>query len=268
MPKISITTLEQARHIEPPQGFAGNAQTQALYHHDDDPLRVYLHTLRHEAALRIGPKDTDCIVYIWKGAVEAGGRSLAATSSLVVEHGASVEIRGQNEQSLLVSFHAARAPAAQRAGSHVHLLPAECVPRTTSLAGTSGVGGGMHANAECPSCQIWLHENCFVAPDTEPSIADLEKGIHSHSEDEVIFVTDGHIRLGNRLYGPGAALAIAADTFYSFAVGPDGLKFINFRPTRPGEIEFKSGGSMDEVAFWRDQVAAPEYLPPLMALTG
>ncbi len=268
MPKISITTLKDARTVPLPQGFAGMAETQALYRHDDDPLRVHLHTLGHDGVLRIGPHDTDCIVYVWKGAVEAGGRSLAATSSLVVEHGAAVEIRGQDDRSLLLSFYAARAPAAQRAGGHVHLLPAERVPRTVSLAGVGGVGGGMHANAECPSCQIWLHENCFVAADTEPSIADMEKGIHAHSEDEVIFVTDGHMRLGNRLYGPGTALAIAADTFYSFAVGPDGLKFINFRPARPSEIKFKSGGGMDEVAFWRDQVAAPEYLPPLVALTG
>jgi hypothetical protein len=265
MRKISITTLEEARPVSLPQGFAGTAETHALFRHDDDPLRVYLHTLRSDATLRIGVKDTDCIAYVWKGAVAAGGRSLAAASSLVVEHGAAFEIKGHDDRALLLTFEAARAPAAQRAGGHVHLLPAERVPRTASLAETtSGIGGGMHANAECPTCEIWLHENRFARPDTAPSLADLEKGVHSHSEDEVIFVTDGHIRLGKRLYGPGTAVAIAAETFYSFAVGPDGLKFINFRPARPSEIKIKSGGSMDEVAYWRDRLPAPEYLPPLM----
>lgn len=263
MPKISITTLEDAQSVAMPQGFAGTAQTQALFRHDDDPLRVFLHTLAHDASLRIGPRDTDCIAYVWKGAVQAGGRALAAGSSLIVEHGADAEIKGRDEKSQVLTFSAADSSSRPRAGGHVHLLPAERVPRTSMLAGTNGVGGGMHANAECPSCQIWLHENSFVSADAEPSLAQMEKGIHSHSEDEVIFVTDGQMRLGNRLYGPGTAVAVAADTFYSFAVGPHGLKFINFRPARPSDIKLKSGGSMDEVAYWRDRLPAPEYLAPL-----
>ena len=263
MPRISITTLEEARACERPPGFTGNVATQALFRHDDDPIFVHLHTFGPGSNLRIGPIDSDCIAYVWKGAVDAGGRLLRASSSLVVEHGATAEIHGRDAHSLLLTFAAARAPATQRDGGHVHLLPTERVPRTDALAGSRGVGGGMHANAECPSCEIWLHENSFAAPDVEPSLANIEKGVHSHSEDEVIFVTDGQMRVGNRLYGPGTALAIAAETFYSFAVGPDGLKFINFRPARPSEIKVKNGPSIDEVAYWHDRIAVPEYLPPL-----
>jgi hypothetical protein len=263
MSKVSITTLEEARPITMPNGFAGKLDTQALYHHEADPIRVYLHRLDRDKTLRLEPTDTDRVVYVWKGAVDAGGRPHAATSSLVVEHGAAVEIRGRDEQSLLLTFGAARPPAKLRAGGHVHLLPTERVPRTAQMAGSRGIGGGMHANAECPTCEIWLHENSFVPPEAEPTVADLEKGVHSHSEDEVIFVTGGHMRLGNRLYGPGTALAIAAETFYSFAVGPDGLKFINFRPAIPSDIKMKAGGSVNEVAYWKDRLPEPEYLAPL-----
>jgi hypothetical protein len=99
----------------------------------------------------------------------------------------------------------------------------------------------------------------------EPQGAASERGVHSHSEDEVIFVTGGHMRLGARLYGPGAAIAIAAETFYSFGVGPDGLRFVNFRAGLPNLIRFKGGDTMDEVAFWRDRVGVPDYLAPLPA---
>jgi hypothetical protein len=263
MSKVSITTLEEARAVPLPDGFSGNLKTQALFHHEDDPIRVYLHRLGRDATLRLEPKETDRVVYVWKGAVDAGGRPLAATSSLVVEHRATIEIRGRDEESLLLTFGAAHPPVKSRAGGHVHLLPTERVPRTAQLAGSRGVGGGMHANAECPTCEIWLHENSFVPPDAEPTVADLDKGVHSHSEDEVIFVTDGHMRLGNRLYGAGTALAIAAETFYSFAVGPDGLKFVNFRPAMPSEIKMKSGGAINEIAYWKDRLPEPAYLAPL-----
>jgi hypothetical protein len=101
--------------------------------------------------------------------------------------------------------------------------------------------------------------------DDEPTDGASEKGVHSHSEDEIIFVTKGAMRLGTRLYGPGSAIAIPAETFYSFGVGPEGLSFVNFRAARPADIKFKTGGSWDEVAYWRDNVGRPQYLEPLPA---
>jgi hypothetical protein len=91
---------------------------------------------------------------------------------------------------------------------------------------------------------------------------DMARGIHSHSEDEVIFITGGEMRFGTQALGPGAALAISAQAFYGFGVGPAGLRFVNFRAGRPSEIRFKGGGTMDEVALWRDSVGAPAYLEP------
>jgi hypothetical protein len=264
MGKISIASLEDAPLVDPPQGFAGEVETRALLAAEKDPLHAHVHRLRRETTLAVGPKDADCVVYVWRGEVEAGGRRLAATSSLIVERGAKIEIRGRDEASLLLTFSAARPSADGRAGGHVHLLPAERVPRA-ELAGTRGAAGGMHADAACPSCQVWLHENSMAPVEEDPAEAGAEKGVHSHSEDEVIFVTDGHMRLGARLLGPGVAVAIPAETLYSFGVGPQGLSFVNFRAGLPSEIKFKGGGVMDEVAFWRDRVGVPQYLDPLPA---
>jgi hypothetical protein len=89
---------------------------------------------------------------------------------------------------------------------------------------------------------------------------DAEAGIHSHTEDEIIFVTDGGIRLGSKLCGSGTALAIAANTLYGFTAGPDGLKFVNFRASAPGAIAFRNRASMDERAYWSSRLARPVYI--------
>jgi hypothetical protein len=119
----------------------------------------------------------------------------------------------------------------------------------------------MHADADCEGCAVWLHENHFPgSPGLPPE--EQQRGVHSHSEDEIIFVIAGDIRLGTRLYGPGTALAIAADTLYSFTPGPKGLSFINFRAGRPGDIQFANGMRIDEPGYWRERLPRPEYLEP------
>jgi hypothetical protein len=130
------------------------------------------------------------------------------------------------------------------------------VPRYGS---DEGHQGGLHADSDCPSCSVWLHENHF--PPAEPLTEEQQKGgVHSHSEDEIIFVVDGEMRLGNKPAGPGTALAISADTLYSFSPGPNGLSFINFRAGRPSEIKFANGHSMSETGYWREKVSRPDYL--------
>jgi len=261
MGKIAIATLDDARPVDPPPGFDGEAETAALLDQDKDPLHVHLHTLGCGVVLQIGPLEVDCVGYVWEGGIDAGGRRLAATSSFVVERGAVLAASGADGGATVVTFMAARPPAQPRSGGRVHLLPAERVPRA-ELTGSQGAAGGMHADASCPTCHVWLHENSLAPAEDEPADAASEKGVHSHSEDEVIFVTDGQMRLGQRLYGRGSAIAIPAETLYSFGVGPEGLKFVNFRAGRPSEIRFKTGGTIDEVAYWRDRVGSPEYLPP------
>jgi hypothetical protein len=114
------------------------------------------------------------------------------------------------------------------------------------------MGGGIHADAACPNCTVWLHENDFHSK-TGTVIP-----LHSHSEDEIIFVTAGEIKLGNRIYGPSTALAIAANTIYGFEVPPTGLSFINFRAASPTVTT--SHGVMDEAETWISRLGKPPYL--------
>lgn len=260
MPKVAIGTPEKARTTLLPEGLSGSAETRAYF---DGDAGLELHELRLASgdALTIGPRATDTLVYVWRGGINAGGSALPAGSSLIVEAGAILELRAGEPDTLLLVFNAAHAGQDALAGGHVHLLPADRVPRAAELGGSSGVGGAMHADGGCDSCSVWLHENHFRGSEGL-SPEEQQRGVHSHSEDEIIFVTAGEMRLGTRLYGAGTALAIAADTLYAFTPGPAGLSFINFRAGRPGEIQFASGMRVDEPGYWRDRLPRPEYLEP------
>jgi mannose-6-phosphate isomerase-like protein (cupin superfamily) len=59
---------------------------------------------------------------------------------------------------------------------------------------------------------------------------DYETEVHSHSQDEVIVVVEGELRMGNRVLGPNSILLIPKDIQYRLGAGKDGARFINVRP--------------------------------------
>ncbi len=269
-PKVSIVTPPKALEAPLPVGFAGSGKAQAYLGGEGDPIHLHLHRLGAGETLRMGPLAADCLAYVWQGAVEAGpkgkGVALAAGSSAIVEHGEVLEIAGAGAKDAggeaVVLCFAASTPAKHgKAGGHVHLLPAERVPGAAELAGSTGVGGRMHSDGQCPTCEVWLHENHFAPAEPLPP-EQAARGIHSHSEDEVIFITGGSIRLGQKLFPAGTAVAIASDTMYAIGAGPEGMSFVNFRAGMPSDIQFASGMSMSETDYWKSRVPRPEYLSP------
>lgn len=56
--------------------------------------------------------------------------------------------------------------------------------------------------------------------------------VHSHQEDEIIYVVAGSMKLGPKTVPPGTSVFVSADTLYSFEAGPEGLRMLNFRPRR------------------------------------
>lgn len=246
MAKVGVRSREQA---------CGTAYFDSA----SDPIHLHLHSLKPGERLAIGPIASDCAAYVWQGAVMAGDVELAAGSSAIVGRGTTLELTGTGgEEALVLCF----AGSADKDGTGtVRLLPAARVPRMAAEPGASGVSGGLHADSDWPGSAVWLHENHFPGG-MELTPEQAARGIHSHSEDEIIFVTAGTMRLGNRLVGPGTAIAIAADTLYSFTAGPDGLSFVNFRAAMPGDIRFAHGASISETGYWRERVGRPDYLLP------
>lgn len=256
MAKVIVIPPEKASAGSLPPGFSGGGEVQTYLEGKAFPLQLHLHQLTAGQSLGIGPLEVECVAYVWHGEGSVRGCRLDCGSSLIVEKGRSITVNPAGEGMQLLVFAASKPSKDQLPGRHVHVLTADRVPRYCEQASHAG---GLHADSDCPTCSIWLHENRF--PPAEPLTKERQSnGVHAHSEDEIIFVTKGEMRLGNRSVGAGTALAIAADTLYGFSPGPEGLSFINFRAGRPGDIRFANGHTMSETGFWRAKVARPLYL--------
>jgi hypothetical protein len=252
MAKVSIATLDKAVRVPSPEGH-GEISSRAMLGGAAQPIHVTLHELAANAGLTLVSGAADLALFVWKGSIEAAGLQLAEKSSAVIERGGSLGLTAGDQGASAVVFQLGEQACDTAAGGHVHILPSDRVPRTESLGGTPGIGGALHADAQCPTCSVWLHENSYA-------MADKETAVHSHSEDEVIFVHTGSVRLGNRIYGPGTALAIAANTKYGFHSGPDGLGFVNFRATSPTYTSGDGKIVMDEAELWRGLLGQPQYV--------
>ena len=224
---------------------------------EHSPLHLHRLDLMPRETLRLEAAAVDRVAYVWSGGIRVGGHDLGAGSSMIVERGGAALVEAGNAPASVLLF--AGTQESGTPGGGVHLLPAASVPRSGDLGGASGVGGAIHADAARPGTPVWLHENTMpgVADD---HLSDPKAGVHSHSEDEIIFVTEGQIRLGAKLYGAGTALLIAADTLYGFTPGPEGLRFVNFRAAMPGDIRFANGTAISETGYWRERLPRPVYV--------
>lgn len=258
MPRIHVVPPEKTSASALPAECTGSAAAELYIDPERFPLELHKLRLAARQTITIGPVGRGRIGYVWHGAVRAGGHDLPSGSSFIVESGQSLEVEAAGEGGQVLLFAASRDPLEPEAGGHVHILPTDIVPRNNALTDT-GMRGGMHADAQCPTCKVWLHENSF--PGVEPvTPEDLTVGVHSHSEDEIIFIVSGQIRLGRKLFPEGTAIAIPGGTLYSFTAGPDGMAFVNFRAGLPADIHFPGGQTMSEVDYWRSKLPHPEYL--------
>jgi len=252
MARVEFVTREKAAPMEAPSG-RGLIQSRAYFNRETDPLRLHVHELAPDTVVNVGSPGTDTLVYVWMGAVAVQGVHLAERSSLIVERGAPAEISAVDNAATLLFFTPKKQRPGEQGAPRLRLLPRERVPCNRDLGGQGLAGGALHADASPSSCHLWLHENDFY-------VGGNPVAVHSHSEDEIIFVRDGELRVGNRGYGPGTAVAIAAHTKYGFQVGRTGLSFVNFRASAPTYKSSDGTHSMDEAEFWRSQTGRPEYL--------
>jgi hypothetical protein len=253
MANVQFVTHEKAAPIQAPACGRGQIESRAYFDKEADPLHLHVHELTADAALNVGSPATEILIYVWMGTVVVQGVRLAERSSLIVERGAHAEINAVDKAATLLFFTPRKQRTGEQSAPRLRLLPRERVPCNRDLGGQGLAGGALHADASPSSCHLWLHENDFY-------VGGNPVAVHSHSEDEIIFVRDGELRVGNRNYGPGTALAVAANTKYGFHVGPAGLSFVNFRASAPTYKSADGTHSMDEAEFWRSQTGQPEYL--------
>ncbi len=176
------------------------------------------------AELRWGTEHGDEAVYVRSGSLAVDGRVCPADGALIVEAGVAATATAQSDTSI------------------VHVGPADSAPPTDGLRGPANTEGrgirvigpdGMWAtvdetqrtrffsDASSPTNRLWL-----LATD-RPQY--FESSAHSHSQDELIHVLRGAIRVGRRVAGEGDTLWVAADRRYKLHSGDDGVHFINYR---------------------------------------
>lgn len=254
MARFSVALTDDSPVVASAHTTTGAVETRAVVVGERQPIHLHLHRLAPGATITFTGTPTDHFIYVWDGAMEAGGHRFESRASAIVEYGASLTVTGGNDGALLLDFNRREREADARPGGHVHLLPCEHVPQI-EVNEKNHLGMWWHADSHCPSCSLWFHENDYWD-------ADIETVPHSHSEDEIIFVRSGKIRLGNRLYGPGTALAIHADTKYSFFSGPEGLSYVNFRGSVPTYTSADGKVTFNEHDIWAKRMKKPAYLSP------
>jgi quercetin dioxygenase-like cupin family protein len=88
---------------------------------------------------------------------------------------------------------------------------------------------------------------------------------HAHLRDEIIYVVEGALILGSRVLPPGSSVYVAANTLYSFRAGPEGVRFVNFRPTAGAgyvsKEEFMANRTPGDGASARTATSAARSIP-------
>jgi hypothetical protein len=212
---------------------AGDIESKAVVTAQDRPLILWQHTLAPGSAILWNRPPVGHLIYVWSGCAEVDGRAIDEDGTLIVERDGQAALRsGAAPVTVLHFYRPAQAPAARGGGVHV-------VNRADALHyAFPEVEGTVFADSSCPTCEMWFHKNEFGSA--------YVVGRHLHTEDEIIFVVKGSMALGRRRLPPGSALAIDANTVYTFKAGEDGLSFVNFRAQDPYFIMLTPEGKKSE----------------------
>ena len=208
---------------------SGKISSRPVITDTDRSLKLWQHVLQPGGEIQWQQSNVSHLMYVRDGTADANGEKLARDGSLIVAHGASLTLRAGDTPLTLLHFHQlAELADSARTGCCVHVVNREDAPYYTydsPETHTKFTDGVVFANAGCKSCGLWLHESQLPG--------NVTIGRHLHSEDEIIVVLEGCLKLGRHDLTSGAAVAIDANTMYTFKTGADGLRFINFRPSEP-----------------------------------
>lgn len=175
------------------------------------------------AHLRWDPGHGDEGLYVESGELSVGGRSCGAGGALVIEAGAAPEVEVRARARVV---HVGARDGGDASGGTSRDRPS--VPKV-HVVGPRGVFEALEpgretrffADATCPTCSLWLLH-------TARTIA-YESPVHTHSQDELVHVLRGEIRIGDLAAGPGETIFVAAFQPYRFRAGPEGFAFLNYR---------------------------------------
>lgn len=186
-------------------------------------------------------------MYVLGGELEVDGRRCPQDGAVVVESDVATVARAVGP-TRIAHFGCALAepptggrfgPPAPR-GHGVHVLG----PRGRFLSGKlEGVHAVWYADSTCETCRAQLLKVTSYPSDRNTA--------HHHSQDEIIYLVAGTMRLGAYELGAGTALSIPANARYAPKAGPNGHVFLNFRRDVSEQVYARSEPALLETALAR-----------------
>ena len=200
--------------------------------------------------VRWGDRHGDDAVYVFDGALDVDGRRCPAGGAVIVESGAATVATAVGTTRIAHYGTTADDPPAggplgppQPGGHGVHVLG----PGGQFLSGAEyNVKATWFADSTCDTCRCAL-----LRVENE---REMKAPTHHHSEDEIIFLIKGGIRMGAYEFGEGTALSIPGNARYGFTGLPGGHTFLNFRRDASQQTNDRSKPSWLETALSQDGV--------------
>ncbi len=182
-------------------------------------LGLWRHELDAGGSIRLDRAGADHVFYVSSGAVRVGDAVASIGGVVCVGHGAAAVLDASDQGAVLIHYLGGSRAERAKAGGCLHILSEKGL--LTADDPVHRMSQTLYADGRCPTCSVWLHKTGMAPGEQVPP--------HCHTEDEIISVLEGDLLLGTRALGPGGAVAVPQQAFYSFFAGPGGLVFLNFR---------------------------------------
>jgi mannose-6-phosphate isomerase-like protein (cupin superfamily) len=185
-------------------------------------------TLEAGAELRWEPGHGDEALFVLDGELEHDGRLAGPRSAVLVEANAEAVVRARSRADVLHFGPTSPTPPtdgplgpAAEGGRGVHVVaPHEAAGSSWPVDGGGTIESRFYADSTCPTCRAWFVRNAVDVAFTLPS--------HVHSQDELVYLVRGDMRVGTAELSAGMAVAIPAGVRYGVR-SRTGFEFVNFR---------------------------------------
>lgn len=227
MSKLLVLRREEAvvadGHAAPTCRLAGRGRSR-LMASSATPLWLVESTLEAGSALVWEREHGDEIIYVSSGSLEVAGDTVGAGAVLVLEAGVALRVESA-EQTAIVHFGStdpsppSEGPyGAPDAGHRHHVIG----PRGVSARHDPPKHTVYFATGACRTCRGTLMQSSRTVASSAQA--------HSHTQDELLHLLAGELRIGSLVARAGDTLAVPAHLRYRFDSGPDGYDLLNFRP--------------------------------------
>jgi hypothetical protein len=211
---------------EHPQGRDWKGLTTAkLLSPEGYPLWLVDATLEDGATLVWDGEHSDEGVYVQSGELTVDGRRCPAGGAVLVESNAPAVIKAVGETHVAHTGAVETVPPpdgpfgeVKPDGHSVHVIGPTGTWRSGSLEGVHAI---WFADSACDTCRAAFFT--VSSPDAHEGPA------HTHTQDEIIYLLGGGIRMGATTYGAGTTLCIPGEMRYKFRGEEGGHRFLNWR---------------------------------------